>query len=51
MIYPYYEILIYRYLKKETGFPGGTAVKNTPANTGNKGSSPGLGRSHMPRSN
>ena len=51
MIYPYYEILIYRYLKKETGFPGGTAVKNPPANAGDTGSSPGPGRSHMLWSN
>ena len=33
------------------GFPGGTVVKNPPANAGDTGSSPGLGRSHMPRSN
>ena len=33
------------------GFPGGAAVKNPPANAGDTGSSPGLGRSHMPRSN
>ena len=26
-------------------------VENLPANAGDKGSSPGLGRSHMPRSN
>ena len=26
-------------------------VENLPANAGNTGSSPGLGRSHMPRSN
>ena len=26
-------------------------VKNPPANAGDMGSSPGLGRSHMPRSN
>ena len=26
-------------------------VENLPANTGDTGSSPGLGRSHMPRSN
>ena len=32
-------------------FPGGTVVKNPPANAGNTGLSPGLGRSHMPRSN
>ena len=32
-------------------FPGGTVVKNLPANAGDKGSSPSPGRSHMPRSN
>ena len=32
------------------GFPGGTVVKNPPTNAGDTGSSPGLGRSHMPRS-
>ena len=32
-------------------FPSGTAVKNPPANAGDTGSSPGLGRSHMPWSN
>ena len=31
-------------------FPGGAAVKNPPASTGDTGSSPGPGRSHMPRS-
>ena len=33
------------------GFPGGAVVENLPANAGNTGSRPGLGRSHMPRSN
>ena len=33
------------------GFPGGAVVGNLPANAGDMGSSPGLGRSHMPRSN
>ena len=33
------------------GFPGGSVVKNLPANAGGMGSSPGPGRSHMPRSN
>ena len=32
-------------------FPGGIVVKNLPANAGDTGSSPGPGRSHMPRSN
>ena len=31
-------------------FPGGTVVKNPPANAGDTGSIPGPGRSHMPRS-
>ena len=31
--------------------PGGTVVKNPPANAGDTSSSPGLGGSHMPRSN
>ena len=38
-------------LKTQTGFPGGAAVENLPANAGDTGSNPGLGRSHMPRSN
>ena len=33
------------------GFPGGAVVKNPPANAGDKGLSPGPGRSHMPWSN
>ena len=32
-------------------FPGGAVVKNLPTNAGDTGSSPGLGRSHMPWSN
>ena len=36
--------------KKEWGFPGRAVVENLPANAGDTGSSPGLGRSHMPRS-
>ena len=38
----------FRLLKP--GFPGGSVVENSPANAGDTGSSPGLGRSHMPRS-
>ena len=34
-----------------SGFPGGTVVKNPPANAGDTGSSPGPGRSHMLQSN
>ena len=37
--------------KDVQGFPGGAVVENPPANAGDTGSSPGLGRSHMPRSN
>ena len=33
------------------GFPGGAVVENLPANAGDTGSSPGVGGSHMPRSN
>ena len=33
------------------GFPGGAVVENLPANAGDAGSSPGLGGSHIPRSN
>ena len=33
------------------GFPGGAVVENLPANTGDTDSRPGLGGSHMPRSN
>ena len=49
---------LYNHLKcnqlksvKFRDFPGGTVVKNPPANAGDTGSSPGPGRSHMPRSN
>ena len=30
------------------GFPGGAVVESLPANAGDTGSSPGLGRSHVP---
>ena len=33
------------------GFPGGAVVESLPANAGDTGSIPGLGRSHMPQSN
>ena len=39
------------FKKLVLGFPGGTVVKNPPANAGDTRSSPGPGRSHMPRSN
>ena len=34
-----------------SGFPGGSVVKNSPANAGDMGLIPGLGGSHMPQSN
>ena len=37
--------------RKLKGFPGGAVAESLPANAGDTGSSPGLGRSHMPRSN
>ena len=41
-----------RLLKlRNKGFPGGAVVENLPANAGDAGSSPGLGRSHIPQSN
>ena len=36
---------------KLLGFPGGAVVESLPANAWDTGSSPGLGGSHMPRSN
>ena len=35
---------------KLRGFPGGAVVGSLPADAGHMGSSPGLGGSHMPRS-
>ena len=36
--------------EKVQGLSGGRVVKNLPANVGNTGTSPGLGRSHKPES-
>ena len=44
-------IPLYCFKTEVWGFPGGAVVKNPPANTGDRGSSPGPGRSHMPQSN
>ena len=33
------------------GFPGGAVVENLPADAGDTGLNPGLGRSYMTRSN
>ena len=38
------------YKQYHGDFPG-TVVKNPPASAGDTGSTPGPGRSHMPRSN
>ena len=38
-------------LRTSLGFPVGPVVKNLPANTGDMGSIPDSGRSHMPQSN
>ena len=38
-------------MKKHRDFPGGAVVKNLPANAEDTGSSPGVGRCHMPWSN
>ena len=52
-LYIYIYSLYYKYILKYEfrGFPGGAVVENLPANAGDTGSSPGLGRSHMPRRN
>ena len=40
-----------RFLKRRgKGFPGGAVVGSLPAGAGDTGSGPGLGGSHMPRS-
>ncbi|XP_067589208.1 uncharacterized protein C19orf44 homolog isoform X3 [Pseudorca crassidens] len=38
------------YIKIVWGFPGGAVVESPPADAGDAGSCPGLGRSHMPQS-
>ena len=46
------QVVQFMFLKEHFGgFPGGAVVESLPANAGHTGSSPGLGRSHMPRSN
>ena len=43
------------FLKKRKmeyrGFPGGSVVKNPPANARDMGAIPGLGRLHVPQNN
>ena len=36
------------FVEQNWGFPGGSEVKNIPANVGYTGSIPGPGRSHVP---
>ena len=51
-MFVFYDYNHEKYIVKEhEGFPGGTVVKNPPANAGDMGSNPSPGRSHMPRSN
>ena len=54
--YIQYLVIIYNGKESEKeqiyrGFPDGAVVQSLPANAGDTGSSPGLGRSHMLRSN
>ena len=49
LIILYFTIYIFKKAKS-WGFPGGAVVENLPANAGDTGSSPGLGRSHVPQS-
>ena len=37
-----------RWKSKPPGFPGGSVVKSLPANAGDKGSIPDMGRCHIP---
>ena len=42
---------MFKILHNPWGFPGGSVVKNLPANAGDTGLIPGPGRSHVPWSN
>ena len=46
-----FSLVVLSINKSGGGFPGGAVVESLPANAGDTGSSPGPGRSHMPRSN
>ena len=50
LIHRYHRLQSFQFKNSDWGFPGGAVVENLPANAGDTGSSPGLGRSHMPRS-
>ena len=45
------DLLTLRAEKKSKGFPGGSVVKNLPANAGDIDSTPGSGIYHMPGDN
>ena len=44
------QVICLKVISTVWGFPGGAVVGSLPANAGDEGSSPGRGRSHMPRS-
>ena len=47
----FFKLYLISFLKNLLwGFPGGAVVESPPANAGDTGSGPGLGGSHMPRS-
>ena len=50
-VHPYSGIKFSDMKQGGRGFPGGSVVKNPPANVGDTGSIPDLGRSHMMQSN
>ena len=45
------ETIKFKKKKSRVGFPGGSVVKNPPANAGDMTSIPDPGRSHVPQSN
>ena len=45
------KVILKRKKERKKGFPGGSVVKNSPANAGDVGVIPGLGGSHVPQSN
>ena len=45
-----YKLHTNKFNNLERGFPGGSVVKNSPVNAGDKGSIPGPGRAHRPQS-
>ena len=47
----YYELSAMLKINVSEGFPSGSVVRNAPANAGNTGLIPSLGRTHMLQSN